>query len=246
MSLPVHLVESLASVGVGDEVTVEGDEAHHAVAVRRLRVGESVVLTDGLGRSVVGSVASTGKRVFTVSVSSVSVSDPLEPEFTVVQALPKGDRGELAVEVLTEVGVSMVVPWAASRSVAVWKGERAEKSLARWRSTAREAAKQARRSWFPSVAPLASTSEVASMVSSADLAVVLHEEASVALSSVSLPSSGSVLVIVGPEGGLSDDEVAEFVAAGAQSVRLGAEVLRTSTAGVAAVSALLARTSRWA
>ena len=245
MSLPVHLVPSLDGVAAGDDVTVEGDEAHHAVAVRRLRVGEQVVLTDGLGRSATGTVASTGKRVLVVTVETVTLADTLDPEVTVVQAIPKGDRGELAVEVLTEVGVSMIVPWAASRSVAVWKGERAEKSLAKWRATAREAAKQARRSWFPNVAPLASTEEIVSLVSSADLAVVLHEAATTSMATVDLPSTGSLLVIVGPEGGLSEDEVAAFVAAGAVSVRLGAEVLRTSTAGVAAVAALLSRTPRW-
>ena len=245
MTLPVHLVPSLAGVSAGSSVTVDGDEAHHAVAVRRLRVGESVVLTDGAGVSVVAEVASTGKRVFTAVVASVSSVPAPSPAFTVVQALPKGDRGELAVEVLTEVGVSTIVPWAASRSVAVWKGERAEKSLARWRSTAREAAKQARRSWFPTVSPLASTAEVASLVAAADVAVVLHEEAATPLSSVAVPESGEILLVVGPEGGLSPEEVAAFEEAGAVTVRLGAEVLRTSTAGLAAVSALLSRTSRW-
>ncbi len=163
----------------------------------------------------------------------------------VVQALPKGDRGELAVEVLTEVGVSTIVPWAASRSVAVWRGERAAKSLARWRSTAREAAKQARRSWFPVVEELASTPDVVALLAGADLAVVLHEGARAPLASVDVPATGRVVVVVGPEGGLSDDEVTAFSDAGGLPVRLGAEVLRTSTAGVAAVAALLSRTPRW-
>jgi 16S rRNA (uracil1498-N3)-methyltransferase len=162
-----------------------------------------------------------------------------------VQAIPKGDRGELAVEVLTEVGVARIVPWAASRSVAVWKGERAGKSLARWRATAREASKQARRPWFAEVLPMAMTAEVAALVASADLAVVLHQEAASSLGSLDVPSAGSLVVVVGPEGGLTDDEVAAFEAAGAHAVRLGSEVLRTSTAGVAAVAALLSRTSRW-
>jgi 16S rRNA (uracil1498-N3)-methyltransferase len=245
MSLPVHLVPSLADVRVGSSVTVEGDEAHHAVAVRRVRVGEAVVLTDGAGLAVVGSVSSTGKRVFSVVVSSVSSDPAPTPSFTVIQALPKGDRGELAVEVLTEIGVSTVVPWAASRSVAVWKGERAEKSLAKWRSTAREAAKQARRSWFPEIAPLASTADVLTRASAADLAVVLHEEATTPLSALDLPADGEIVVVVGPEGGLAPEEVAAFEAAGAVSVKLGSEVLRTSTAGIAAVAALLSRSSRW-
>ncbi|MDF1602056.1 16S rRNA (uracil(1498)-N(3))-methyltransferase [Nocardioides sp. YIM 152315] len=245
MSLPVHLVPTLAGVGVGDLVTVEGDEAHHAVAVRRLRVGEQVVLTDGAGVAARGPVASTGKRVFTLTVESVDVHEPATPEVVVVQAIPKGDRGELAVEVLTEVGVARVVPWAASRSVAVWKGERASKSLAKWRATAREAAKQARRPWFPEVTEMTTTAAVADLVADAALAVVLHEEAATPLAAVPVPTSGRVVVVVGPEGGLTDDEVGVFVGAGAVSVRLGAEVLRTSTAGVAAAAAILSRTPRW-
>lgn len=245
MSLPVHLVPTLAGVGPGAEVVVEGDEAHHAVAVRRLRVGEQLVLTDGAGTSVRAVVASTGKRTLTAVVEEVDAAERPDPEVVVVQAIPKGDRGELAVEVLTEVGATRVVPWAAARSVAVWKGERAAKSLARWRSTAREAAKQARRSWFPEVGEMASTAEVADLVASADLAVVLHEEATASLAALDVPRHGTVVVVVGPEGGLTPEEVARLVGAGAVSVRLGPEVLRTSTAGVAAVAALLARTARW-
>lgn len=246
MTLPVHLVPSLAGVAVGGEVGVEGDEAHHAVAVRRLRVGEQVVLTDGLGASVLARVASTGKRVFAATVlERRDVPEP-SPAFTVVQALPKGERGELAVEVLTEIGVARIVPWAASRSVAVWKGERAEKSLARWRATAREAAKQSRRAWFPEVSALATTSEVVALIGAAATTVVLHEEGTAPLGVVALPERGDVVVVVGPEGGLAEEEVAAFEAACATTVRLGPEVLRTSTAGVAALAALLARTPRWA
>jgi 16S rRNA (uracil1498-N3)-methyltransferase len=245
MTLPVHWVESLAGARPGDRVEVEGDEAHHAVAVRRLRSGEGVVLTDGLGTTVTGVVAETGKRRLVVTAQEVDVQPPPVPAFTVVQALPKGDRGELAVEVLTEVGVARIVPWSASRSVSVWRGERADKSLARWRSSGREAAKQARRAWFPEVAELATTQDVCVLVEAADVAVVLHESASTSLAAVAVPADGSVLVVVGPEGGLTDDELAELTAAGAVVVRLGSEVLRTSTAGVAAVAALLSRTSRW-
>lgn len=245
MTLPVHLAPSLDGVTVGSTVTVEGDEAHHAVVVRRLRVGEPVVLTDGRGSSVRGAVAETGKGRFTVTVTAVDFTAPAEPSFAVVQALPKGDRGELAVELLTEIGVSSIVPWAASRSVAVWKGDRSAKSLAKWRATAREAAKQSRRSWFPEVESPATTSEVAALLSSCALALVLHEEADTPLSSVPVPASGLVAVVVGPEGGLTDEEVSTLEAAGAIAVRLGPEVLRTSTAGVAAVASLMAQTPRW-
>ncbi|WP_139978366.1 16S rRNA (uracil(1498)-N(3))-methyltransferase [Nocardioides litoris] len=246
MSLPVHLVPSLATAAPGGTVVVEGDEAHHAVAVRRLRVGEPVVLTDGAGRTATGPVAATGKRRLEVVVDRVDDAPRPDPEVLVVQALPKGDRGELAVEVLTEVGVGTIVPWAAARSVAVWKGERAEKSLARWRATAREAAKQARRPWHPEVRPMATTAEAVALVGAAALAVVLHEDAASTFAGLTVPTTGTLAVVVGPEGGLDEAEVAAFAAAGAVSCRLGPEVLRTSTAGVVAVGALLARTARWA
>jgi 16S rRNA (uracil1498-N3)-methyltransferase len=246
MSLHVHLVPSLEGVDAGSTVTVEGAEAHHAVAVRRLAVGEPVLLTDGVGHVATCEVAATGKARLEVLVRSVSTEPRPTPEIVVVQALPKGDRGELSVELLTEVGVARVVPWAASRSVAVWRGDRAAKSLAKWQATAREAAKQARRAWFPDVSPLASTADVVALLADAPLALVLHEGAAEALPD-ELPDElpGRVVLVVGPEGGLAPEELAAFDEAGARTVRLGAEVLRTSTAGVAAVAALLSRTSRW-
>jgi 16S rRNA (uracil1498-N3)-methyltransferase len=245
MSLPVHWVESLTGVRPGDRVEVDGDEAHHAVAVRRIRTGEQVSLTDGLGTRVTGVVAETGKARLVVTADEVQLHPAPSPSFTVVQALPKGDRGELAVEVLTEIGVATIVPWPAARSVAVWKGERATRSLRRWRATAREAAKQARRTWFPEIADLAATEEVVRLLTEVDLAVVLHEDAEEPLAGLEVPTSGTVAVVVGPEGGLAEDEVAAFREAGGRVVRLGEEVVRTSTAGVAAVAALLAGTPRW-
>lgn len=245
MSLPVHLAPSLADAAVGVLVDLDGDEAHHAVAVRRLRVGERLVLTDGAGTAVTGSVETTGKRSLTVRVDDVRREPAPAPEVVVVQAIPKGDRGERAVELLTEIGASRIVPWAAARSVAVWKGERAAKSLARWRATAREAGKQARRTWAVDVDPPASTDDVVRLVRDADLAVVLHEAAERPLAVFEVPPRGRIVVVVGPEGGLTEEELAALTGAGAGAVKLGAEVLRTSSAGLAAVAVLLARTPRW-
>ncbi len=242
MSLPVF-VAPVTGVAAGEAVVVEGDEARHAVVVRRTRVGERVVLVDGTGTSVVSTVVATTKSTMTVEVESVRVVEAALPFVTVVQAIPKGDRAELAVEVLTEIGADRIVPWAAARSVGVWRGERAAKSLARWRATAREAGKQSRRAWLPEVAEMASTSDVVELVESADLAVVLHESASLPLASLSLEGVASIVVVVGPEGGLTDEELAAFGAG--HVVRMGEPVLRTSTAGVAAVAALLSRTARW-
>lgn len=252
MTSHVHWVPDLAGVDAGSLVEVTGDEGHHAVAVRRLRAGEPVRLTDGAGCCVVGTVVEVAKRRFTVRVDERHVVARPRPRITVVQALPKGDRGELAVEMLTEVGVDSVVPWAASRCVAVWRGERATKSRNKWVATSREAAKQARRDWFPEVTELATTSDVVGVLQAADRAFVLHEEAADPLGGVlgapehpGLNGSESIALVVGPEGGVSPEEVAEFIRAGARAVRLGHEVLRTSTAGVAATAAVLAHTSRW-
>lgn len=243
MSLPVFLSEAITDAAVGASVVLDGDEGRHAATVKRLRVGEQVVLTDGAGASGACTVTEARKASLSLRVDSVSYADRALPHVTVVQAIPKGDRGELAVEMLTEIDVDRIVPWAASRSVAVWRGERAVKSLAKWRATARAAAKQARRVWLPEVVELATTAEVAALVAGADLAVVLHEGATTPLSSLSTTGVETIVVVVGPEGGISDDELAALAAA--EVVRLGSSVLRTSTAGVAAVAALLARTPRW-
>lgn len=243
MTLPVFLGPA-TGLGAGDSVVLEGDEARHAVVVRRIRVGESIVVADGQGTAATCAVEATSKSTLTATVTSVTHSPAPSPHVTVVQAIPKGDRAELAVEVLTEVGVDRIVPWAAARSVGVWRGERAEKSLAKWRSTARESGKQSRRAWLPEVVAMASTSEVAALVESADLAVVLHEAASAPLAALSLEGVESIVVVVGPEGGITDEELDALGAA--HVVRLGESVLRTSTAGLAAVAALLSRTSRWA
>jgi 16S rRNA (uracil1498-N3)-methyltransferase len=242
VSLPVFL-GPVTGVTAGETVVVEGDEARHAVVVRRIRTGEQVVLVDGEGTSATCVVTETSKSSLVATVSAVAVAPAPTPSMTVVQAIPKGDRAELAVEVLTEIGVDTIVPWAAARSVGVWRGERAAKSLAKWRSTAREAGKQSRRSWLPEVTDLASTAEVAALLSSADLALVLHEVATTSIASLSLEGVSSIVVVVGPEGGITDEELESFGAG--HVVRMGEPVLRTSTAGVAAVAALLSRTARW-
>jgi 16S rRNA (uracil1498-N3)-methyltransferase len=212
--------------------------------VRRTRVGEQVSLTDGAGTTATCTVTATGRAVLSATVDAVATTDPELPRVVVVQAIPKGDRGELAVEMLTEVGVDVIVPWAAERSVAVWRGDKQARVLAKWRSTARGAAKQARRPWFPEVADLVSTSTVVGLLRDASVPVVLHEAASGPLADLPVPGRGEIVIVVGPEGGISDEELAAFASVGAEPVRLGSSVLRTSTAGVAATAALLART-RW-
>ncbi|MBW8483546.1 16S rRNA (uracil(1498)-N(3))-methyltransferase [Actinomadura parmotrematis] len=243
MSPPVFLADGAALERAA--VVLDGPEGRHAAAVRRLRAGERVDLTDGAGLLAECVVTGAGKVSLTLEVLARHREPPPAPRLVVVQALPKGDRGELAVETMTEVGVDEIVPWSAARCVTQWKAERGAKALARWRSTAREAGKQARRARLPEVADLASTKAVAARIAGAAGAVVLHEEAAEPLSAVAPPTAGDLVVVVGPEGGIAPEELEAFADAGGRAVRLGPTVLRTSTAGVAAASVLLAATGRW-
>ncbi|MEV0633718.1 16S rRNA (uracil(1498)-N(3))-methyltransferase [Streptomyces sp. NPDC050619] len=248
MTAPVFVVEHFPAAGAGPYV-LDGPEGRHAVSVKRLRSGEIVVLTDGAGRWAQGEVLDTeGKDRLIVHLHEVSEEPPETPRITVVQALPKGDRGELAVETMTETGVDAIVPWAAARCVTQWKGERGLKALAKWRATAREAGKQSRRVRFPEVADAATTKQVAALLAKADFAAVLHEDrayGSEPLATAELPSTGEIVLVVGPEGGVCPEELALFEEAGAKAYRLGRTVLRTSTAGTAAAALLLGRTGRW-
>lgn len=245
MTPAVFLLPEVVSAASGDVVTLGGPEGHHASVVRRVAVGEHLSLTDGRGTVAQCRAVSVGKGSLEAEVVAVETTAAEMPRLVVVQAIPKGERGELAVEMLTEVGADVIVPWAASRSVARWKGERAEKSLARWRGAAREAAKQARRTWFPEVTDAATTEDVVALLAKASVRVVLHEAASGPLADVPVPGRGEIVIVVGPEGGISDEELDAFAVVGAEPLRLGSSVLRSSTAGVAAAAALLSRTPRW-
>ncbi|GLY01505.1 MULTISPECIES: 16S rRNA (uracil(1498)-N(3))-methyltransferase [Actinoplanes] len=244
MSAPLFLVESLPG---GSSFTLDGPEGHHAATVQRLRVGEALILADGRGGTASAEVTAVGKGSVDVVVGERCHEPAADPRLVVVQGIAKGDRGELAVQAMTETGVDEIVPWAASRSVAQWRGDRGVKARDKWSSTAREAAKQARRSWLPVVTgdPDCSTKQVAARLAGAAAAFVLHEEADDPLTGVALPPAGEIVLVIGPEGGISDPEVATFREAGATAVRLGSSVLRTSTAGVAALSVLSARLGRW-
>ncbi|MFI1163413.1 16S rRNA (uracil(1498)-N(3))-methyltransferase [Streptomyces sp. NPDC020801] len=244
MTAPVFVVGRLG--GAGEEFVLDGPEGRHAVSVKRLQPGERVVLTDGAGRWAECRVTGTeGKDRLIVRIDTMSEEPEESPRITVVQALPKGDRGELAVETMTEVGVDAIVPWAASRCITQWKGERGLKALGKWRSTAREAGKQSRRVRFPEVADAATTKQVAALLAEADFAAVLHESGEEPLAAAELPAEGEIVLVVGPEGGVSPEELAQFRDAGARAYVLGRTVLRTSTAGTAAAALLLGRTGRW-
>lgn len=227
-------------------VVVDGPEGRHAVVVRRLREGENVDVSDGHGAIAHGIVSVVGHDRLELAIERVRHTLPPEPRFVVVQALPKGERAERAVEVLTEVGVDVIVPWAAERCVARWDDSRVARGVSKWRTVAREAGKQARRARLPDVTDLATTAHVVELLRTAELAVVLQESAVEAIAGLPVPESGDVVLVVGPEGGISESELAAFAAAGGLAVHLGPSVLRTSTAGAVGASVLLAATARWA
>ena len=225
----------------GDELVLDGPEGRHAAVVRRIGVGERVLLTDGQGEWAEGGVIAASKVGVTIAVDKRGTTPRAAPRVVVVQAVPKGERAELAVEMLTEVGVDVIVPWNAERSQFRANPERVQKLLAKWQAWAFEASKQSRRTWFAEVAPLATTAQVAELLAGAALPVVLHEEATVPLASLDVPATGDIVLVIGPEGGIAPGELETF---DATPIRLGETVLRTSTAGVAAAAALMAP-SRW-
>jgi len=223
--------------------TLDGDEGRHAATVKRMREGEVIHLCDGQGTRAIASVVKVHKNSLDLSIDQFTFEEAPEPRFVVVQALAKGERAELAVEMLTEVGADAIIPWRAEHSIGKW--DSVEKGLEKWRRTSRESAKQSRRAWIPEISNLKSTAEVCEMMSQAQSVFVLHESADQALAACAIREQGTIMIVVGPEGGISPDELAAFSAAGARVVHMGASVMRTSTAGAIAVGGLLMRSQRW-
>jgi 16S rRNA (uracil1498-N3)-methyltransferase len=240
---PVFLSDQAALAA--DTVVLDGPEGRHAATVRRLAVGERADLTDGAGLVAECVVTAAGAGTLELSVLARRSEPRPDPALVVAQALPKGDHGPLAVDLMTEGGVDTIVPWAAHRCVTRWEGARGERALARWRAAAMQAAKQSRRAWLPEVTAPAATAALAKRVSTAACAIVLEADAALRLHQLALPDEGDILLIVGPEGGISPAERAALGDAGAIEARLGPTVLRTSTAGAVGAATLLARTARW-
>ena len=239
----LYLREDLAEVEVGGRLSLTGAEAKHAATVNRTRTGESVLIGNGRGLVASGEVLVSTNTELTIDVESVSRVPRPTPAITLVQALAKGDRDELAIQAATELGVDAVVPWSASRSVSRWEGAKVAKGRERWATIVREAAKQSIRAWTPEVAELATTKQIAAVASGARV-LVLEPDAEAPLTGVE-PDGRDLVLVVGPEGGIAPQELDAFRAAGAQLVRLGDTVLRTSTAGPAALAVLNAALGRW-
>ena len=234
---------------VGGVAVVDGDEGFHAASVRRLRPGEELVLSDGAGTVADCVVQSADKRKLTARVLAFRTAPLPRPPVTVVQAIPKSERSELAIELATEAGADEFVAWQAQRCVARWDGDRAANGLRRWRAVARSAARQSRRAWIPDVSGPMSTEALCSyltqQIGAGAVVLVLHESADVPITEETVAQANSVILLVGPEGGISDSEITALMNAGAVTVRLGPTVLRTSTAAAVALGALGVLTPRW-
>jgi len=244
VALHFLLDEPLAAAS-GDEVVLTGAEAHHAATVRRVRVGEEVTVGDGRGAWLTGTVESVAPREVVVRIVERTDAAAPSPRVVLVQALAKGDRDEMAVQAATELGVDEIVPWQAARSVSRWDAAKAAKGRARWAAIVREAAKQAHRAWVPDVSELTTTAGLSDRAATS-LVLVLEPTATDRLSALTVtPDDRDILLVVGPEGGIAQDELDALTAAGARLVRLGATVLRTSTAGPAALAVVSTALRRW-
>ncbi|MDR2703021.1 MAG: 16S rRNA (uracil(1498)-N(3))-methyltransferase [Cellulomonadaceae bacterium] len=258
MTAPVFLGESspLAGLQAGDRYILGGDEGRHARVVQRRALGEAIDLVDGRGlrlRCVVSGLptveAQSRAATLELTVQERIVEAEPQPVLTLVQGLAKGEHSDLAITQAVETGVNAIVPWQADRSIVIWRGDREAKSLAKWSAAVTAAAKQSRRAFIPPISAAVNSVQlaklVASVTNSGGLALVLDSAGEIALSRVELPSSGQVLVIVGPEGGISDTELAALSASGAISVRMGPEIMRSSTAGAVAIALLAVKLGRW-
>ncbi|WP_280236487.1 16S rRNA (uracil(1498)-N(3))-methyltransferase [Nocardia cyriacigeorgica] len=233
----------------GGIAVLDGPEGRHAATVRRIRVGEQITLSDGRGLLAESEVVAAQRDRLELAVRATAVAEPVRPPVTVVQALPKSDRSELAVELMTEAGADVIVPWQAARCVANWEAK-ADKGIGKWRAAARSAARQSRRAYIPEVTGLHRTADLLTAVRTATAAgavvAALHESGRSRFTDLPLGSAPAVMLIVGPEGGLDDAELSALADAGAEVVLLGPTVLRTSTAAAVALGALGALTARWA
>jgi 16S rRNA (uracil1498-N3)-methyltransferase len=229
----------------GSVFVLGGPEAKHAVSVRRMNVGESIAVSDGAGLKVRGKVAKVLKDTLEVLVESVDALNPPSTKLVLVQALAKGDRDELAIQACTELGVFEVIPWQADRSISIWKAEKKQKGQTRWQTIVTEAAKQSLRAFVPRVSEVLDSAELVQMLRGFDQVLILDPEAGNSITELNAPPIGSVAIVVGPEGGISEAELSAFAEAGFSSVHLGSGVLRTSTAGMAAISYLQAKLGDW-
>jgi 16S rRNA (uracil1498-N3)-methyltransferase len=240
----LYFVAPGATLEPGVSVLLEGEEARHAATVARLGVGEKTLLSDGVGGMARADVLSVTRHTVELAVASVESVPRLTPPLWLVQALAKGDRDERAVEACTELGVDRIIPWQSARSIVQWSGDALEKGVARWQRIARQASKQSLRAWVPEISPVMKLKDLCGYAGTHQV-IVLDPGVHVPLGHFVPEGPQPVLVIVGPEGGITPEERAALVTAGASEYSLGPNVMRTSTAGVAALAVLNNTVGRW-
>ena len=239
--LTLFLVDKLES---SQSIEVAGDEAHHAIKVLRIKLGEEILVSDGAGNWVRAVVENIEKKTFMAKVLERGFQEEKSPRLIVVQGLPKSDRVKDAIEILVESGVDLIIPWQADRSISKWQKD----SLGKWQSAAVAATKQSRRFRKPEIIDGLSLSELLEIESENSAFLVMHESATTKLSEVvtsKFADMSEIIIVIGPEGGISDSELAVLEGAGAQIVGLGPEVFRSAHAGGAALSAVSALIGRW-
>ena len=246
MSLPVFLHPDLSHAEIGQPVGLDGAEGRHAVTVKRMGPGEHLVLIDGFGLRITATITDVqGKDTLAALVDDITTSPEPSPRVIVVQAIPKSERAELAVDLATQAGADEIIAWQADRCVSKWDAKKAPKALGKWESAAVAAAKQSRRTRIPAVRGPMTTRQLCEEISGAR-ALVLHEDATLRLKDLDdLDTAETIYLLVGPEGGIGEEELARLTAAGATAIKLGPEVLRTASASMVALASIGTLTSRW-
>jgi len=225
---------------VGATYTFDNDDAIHAIRVLRTGPGEIFWLSDGKGSFSTVKAVQVNKRSMLCEILESEFQEPLDIEYTVIQALPKGDRLKECAGLLTEAGVDRIVFWSSARSIG-----KADKTLDKLDVTVREASKQARRFRIPEIIGPFTTAEVIDEIARTDLAVIFHESATSKLTAITAQSPKKALIIIGPEGGITDEELDAFTSSGAIIALMGRPIFRSAHAGIAGIAALQTLLKSW-
>ena len=237
--LSLFFVDQISS---GSTQELSGDEGHHAVKVMRLQIGEQIKIADNLGNWVSGAITEVGKKSLKIDVAERGNAERLKPELILVQAVTKSDRTKEMLELLTVAGADQIIPWQAQRCISKWKSDSTDK----WLTTIKESAKQARRVKLPVLSDAVTTNQLVKLFQAEDQIIVLHESAQLNLSQFKfVESTQRIFIVIGPEGGISEDEIAQLTSAKAVVVRMGENVLRSAHAGFAALSGIQTLIGRW-